>query len=284
MIESEDCQPGQENQIQSFFSFCHPIFSILQKPLSLYIIETTKAVSIHPGAGLLHLPVKERKPNDMKKHICILQTSFAKRDDTIAYLKEKLPDVKVSFITDDTLLADTRSAGAPTASVYARMSLYAQAAVLKGADLILNSCTSVGDVADEYAKTVAIPVVRIDEAMCREALSYGTRFAFLSTLPTSAPPIKRRLEALAAEQGKTVTADFYCEQEAWDALSSGNPQKHNELLINRLKELDQKNYDAILMAQISMRELLPVLGPTKTPVLCGFPSGLDYAVKILEEA
>lgn len=219
----------------------------------------------------------------MKKHICVLQTSFAKREDTIAYLKEKNPDVKISFITDDTLLTDTRNAGGPTPSVYARMSLYAQAAVLKGADLILNSCTSVGDVADEYAKTVEIPVIRIDDAMCRNALRLGTRFAFLSTVPTSAPPIRHHLESLAAQEERTVTTDFFFEKEAWDALCSGNPSRHNELLLKKIRQLDQENYDAILLTQISMRELLPELGPTNTPVLSCFPSGLDQVIKTLEE-
>ena len=27
-------------------------------------------------------------------HVCILQTSFAKRDDTIAFLKERVPGVR----------------------------------------------------------------------------------------------------------------------------------------------------------------------------------------------
>ena len=29
-----------------------------------------------------------------KPHVCILQTSFAKRDDTVAFLKEKVPGVR----------------------------------------------------------------------------------------------------------------------------------------------------------------------------------------------
>ena len=119
--------------------------------------------------------------------------------------------------------------------------------------------------------------------MCREALGLGTRFALLSTVSTSAPPIKRLLESFAAQEGKKITADFNFEQEAWDALCGGNPQKHNEILLDRLRKLDLENYDAILMTQISMRELLPVLGPMKGPVLCCVPSGLDLAVHKMEE-
>ena len=46
-------------------------------------------------------------------HVCILQTSFAKREDTVAFLKEKVPSVRVEFITDSTLLSDVRANGGP---------------------------------------------------------------------------------------------------------------------------------------------------------------------------
>ena len=51
-------------------------------------------------------------------HVCILQTSFAKGEDTIAFLKAKVPNVKVEFITDSTLLSDVRAAkGRPRPSL-----------------------------------------------------------------------------------------------------------------------------------------------------------------------
>ena len=100
-------------------------------------------------------------------HVTILQTSFAKRDDTIVFLKEKVPGVKVEFITDSTILADVRANGGPTKAVYDRMKLYAKAAEISGADLIVNSCSTVGEVADEYRKEVSIPVMKIEDPMCQ---------------------------------------------------------------------------------------------------------------------
>ena len=66
-------------------------------------------------------------------HVCILQTSFAKREDTVAFLKEKVPGVRVEFITDSTLLNDIRANGGPTQAVIDRMTLYAKAAAETGA-------------------------------------------------------------------------------------------------------------------------------------------------------
>ena len=87
-------------------------------------------------------------------HVTILQTSFAKRDDTVAFLQEKVSGVKVEFITDSTILADVRKNGGPTEAVFARMKLYTKATEISGADLIVNSCSTVGEVADVYAKEI----------------------------------------------------------------------------------------------------------------------------------
>ena len=40
-----------------------------------------------------------------------------------------------------------------------------------------------------------------------------------------------------------------------------------------IRKLDRGGYDAIVMAQVSMRALLPELGDVKTPMLCSFYSG-----------
>ena len=57
-------------------------------------------------------------------HVCILQTSFAKREDTVAFLKEKVPGVRVEFITDSTLLTDVRANGGPSPVSYTHLDVY----------------------------------------------------------------------------------------------------------------------------------------------------------------
>ena len=55
-------------------------------------------------------------------------------------------------------------------------------AVSDGADAILNCCSSVGEVADaaqNIGRYTGIPIVRIDEEMCREAARLGKRVAYL---------------------------------------------------------------------------------------------------------
>jgi len=135
-----------------------------------------------------------------------------------------------------------------------------------------------GDVAEICRKFSAVPVVRIDEPMAKEAVALGEKIALISTLETTQAPSRRLIQRLGAEAGKQMKIDKYVQQEAWEALATGDNKKHNEILLAEIRKLDSMGYDAIVMAQVSMRALLPALTDIKTPLLCSFYSGLDMVV------
>ena len=218
-----------------------------------------------------------------EKRIAVLQTSFAKREDTIAYLEERLPGITINFITDSSLLPEIRAAGKPTQPVIRRMTLYAMAAEAMGADLILNSCSTVGEVADIYAKVVSVPVIKIDDPMAKQAASLGDNIALIATLPTTLGPSRRAIQRYGQEYGRDMKFTESFEQSAWEALAAGDSKRHNDILIESIHRLDAAGFDAIVMAQVSMRALLPDLKDGKTPVLCSFYSGLDLVVDTIKE-
>lgn len=215
--------------------------------------------------------------------VCILQTSFAKREDTVDFLKKHVPNVRVEFITDSTLLNEVRANGGPTQRVIDRMTLYAKAAELSGADLIVNSCSTVGEVADIYAKAVSIPVMKIDLPMAREAVEHGERIALIATVETTLGPSQRLIEEEGWLKNKKMHCDQYLQTDAWCALQAGDPEEHNRLLLNKIRELDKSGYDAIVMAQVSMRALLPELKNIHTPLLCSFYSGYGAVAEKLNQ-
>jgi aspartate/glutamate racemase len=217
------------------------------------------------------------------KQLTILQTSFAQRDDTVAYLQQKIPGLKVTFITESDMLNDVREAGSPTPAVIERAILYTMAAAKAGADLILFTCSTMGDVAELCQKFSSVPVARVDEPMAKEALRLGDRIALISTVMTTQAPSRRLIERLAREAGRHVTLESRVEESAWEALVQGDRKTHNKILMESIRDLDKKGFDAIVMAQVSMRALLPDLKDVKTPLLCSFHSGLDMAVEKLTE-
>lgn len=151
---------------------------------------------------------------------------------------------------DPTILAEVREAGYVTAPPAARLiGMYMQA-VREGADAILNICSSVGEVADAaqgIAKYTGVPIVRIDEEMCREAVRKGKRIAVMATLQTTLAPTKNTVLRVAREMNRSV--------EIVDCMVEGAfglDQNQFKALMKKYAGAVADHADVILFAQGSM--------------------------------
>ena len=150
---------------------------------------------------------------------------------------------------DPSILAEVREHGYVTAGAAARLvGMYMQA-VSDGADAVLNCCSSVGEVADaaqNIGRYTGIPIVRIDEEMCREAARLGKRVGVLATLPTTLEPTKNTVSRVAREMNRHV--------ELVDGLVDAfgaDQDKFKALLCGKAAEIADQ-VDVILLAQGSM--------------------------------
>lgn len=148
------------------------------------------------------------------------------------------------------ILAQVREAGYVTSRAAAGLINVYMDAVAQGADVIFNICSSVGEVADcmqTAAAYIGVPIVRIDEEMCREAVRRGKRIAVLATLSTTLEPTKNTVKRVAREMG--------CQVELVDGLIDGafglNQEEFRKLLIQKAQEI-KDSADVILLAQGSM--------------------------------
>ena len=69
--------------------------------------------------------------------------------------------------------------------------------------------------------------------------------------------------------------------EAFKVLRAGDPDKHNEILLDEIDGLSQRT-DAIVMAQVSMSVLEPHLTNTRVPVYNSGRTGFEHARSLLE--
>lgn len=166
-------------------------------------------------------------------------------------VRQSLPkDTEFISNQDPSILAEVRDAGYVTASPAARLIGMYMKAVIDGADAILNICSSVGEVADSaqgVAKFTGIPIVRIDEEMCREAVRQGVRIGVMATLPTTLIPTKNTIMRVAREMNKRV--------ELVDVLVEGGfglDQDQFKVLMSQYAGEIRDNVDVILFAQGSM--------------------------------
>ena len=159
-------------------------------------------------------------------------------------------DAELLSLQDPSILAQVREAGYVTPAPAARLIGMYMDAIGQGADAVLNICSSVGEVADSVqtaAAYIGVPIVRIDEDMCREAVRLGSRIGVLATLPTTLEPTKGTINRVARAMGRHVTlVDGLID----GAFGLDQAQFRRLLLEAAGKIIDQ--VDVIVLAQGSM--------------------------------
>ncbi len=169
---------------------------------------------------------------------------------TKPFLKDN-PDVIQMDITDSSLIIDTQAAGFATPSVTRRMYNYMMSAVDAGADAILVTCTSVNTATKMIRSMIPIPVISIDEPVAAKAVECGVNIGILSSLATSANPVRQTILEQAGKKGKEVNIKIQVADGAFEALMSGNRPLHDERVRAALAVLQQE-VDVVVFAQISM--------------------------------
>lgn len=185
-------------------------------------------------------------------------------------VKKQLGDgVEMLSLQDPSILAEIREAGYVTAAPAARLIEMYMKAAEEGVDAMLNLCSSVGEVADcaqDVARYIGIPIVRVDEEMCREAVRKGKRIGVMATLPTTLTPTKNTILRVAREAGKHV--------ELVDCLVDGAFGLDQEQFRARLTEaaagiIDE--VDVVVLAQGSMAYAEPHLEAVYGKAFLGSP-------------
>lgn len=217
----------------------------------------------------------------MGKSVAIVQTSGVSTKDLHGLCEEMMPDVKLYDIIDSSLLAEVVANGGVTSAVRRRMATYFEMAQSIGVDAILNQCSSVSEVVDVAKPLIDIPIVKVDEAMARKAVSMGKKIAVVATVKSTMAPSSRLVEAMAREAGKEIELTQYLSDGAMVILiETGDRDKHNEMLLGEIERAAAEN-DVVVLAQGSMIVIEPLLAHIKTPVLTSPRLGVEYLKEVL---
>jgi aspartate/glutamate racemase len=190
--------------------------------------------------------------------LAIIHTTPATVDSLKALAAEYLPGCVLVNFVDDSILPQLAANGVNLAEVEHRLIHYARFAEEVGADIILEACSSVGEVVADMQAAVSIPIVRIDEAMAEEAVRRGTRLGVAATLQTTLGPTARLLQAKAEAAGKQVEIIPLLIEGAYQKLMSGDREGHDNLLVEKLQDLARRA-DVVVLAQASMARVLPAI-------------------------
>lgn len=211
----------------------------------------------------------------------VVHTFLYSVEDIKAQFKRYLPGVEMINIIDDSLLEEALANRGLTPGIISRMADYYQNLQELGCACALNQCSSVGESADIAAKIVRMPIVKIDGPMAKKAAEIGGKVAVIATAISTVEPSSRLVERYAKEAGKDVRVDRCYVEGAYDfLLKTGDKQKHNEMVIAKVKEA-AKDHNVIVMAQGSMYHLIPLIGNVGVPVLTSLETGVGQIRGVL---
>lgn len=199
--------------------------------------------------------------------------------------QEIIPDSRLINIIDDSLIQEVIKEGEVTNGVKRRLLRYFETAIKDiGADVVLNTCSSVSEVVDIACQLYATPIVKIDEPMAKKAVRNADRIGVMATLSTTLNPTIRLLEKQADQVNKKCEIINGLAEGAFTALSEGKNEEHDRLIMETANKLAEK-VDTLVLAQGSMARMKEKLvSSTGKPILTSPASGLEYVKKLLDDS
>jgi Asp/Glu/hydantoin racemase len=214
--------------------------------------------------------------------IFAVHTAMALVEPVTMLFREHLPQVNLYHIADDSLIREVIGNNGVTPAVRKRLLCYYQGAADAGACLVLNTCSSVGEVSEMARSFLSVPILRIDEPMAGTAVRMASRIGVMATLPTTLNPTAALIRKMAATQNKQVEITEGLANGAFQAMMSGDRNTHDRLIMEASGKIADK-VEVIVLAQGSMARMEPALAAaTGIPVLSSLLSGVlgvrDYLI------
>lgn len=166
------------------------------------------------------------------------------------------------------LLANAETAGGLTPEI-AQRTADALLALCEDADAVILTCSTLGpSVLITNRQVPPVPVLRVDQALAREAVRHGGTVAVLCAVETTLRPTRSLFEAMAVPTGATVNVCLV--EGAWAAFKAGDHGRYFALVAEAADQAARDGASRVALAQASMAEaagltrsgLRPLASPT----------------------
>lgn len=215
--------------------------------------------------------------------VCFFHTvaSLSGRFDELAV--DYIPAAEHFHVVDESTLDDLLDVGRLTPSIRNRICTQMELAQRGGADIVLDTCSSTSPAVDTARELVDVPIVKIDDPMTEQAVGLGDRIAVVATANSTLGPSTELVQRKADQRGQDVTIEASHVEGALDARTSGDLERHDELVSERADAL-AADFDVIVLAQASMSHLRPELDETfDVPVLSSPHMAMEHLAERVEE-
>ncbi len=211
-----------------------------------------------------------------------VHTALAMVEPVTQLFKEHLPDVKLNHIVDDSLIQEVIEFNRVTPAVAKRLVDCYHMAVHARADIIFNTCSSIGEIAQAARKMIPIPLLKIDDPMAIKAVESAQKIGVLATLPSTLAPTAKLLLTMSEELNKQIDIVEGLAEGAFQAVMSGDRETHDNLILEASKAVADR-VDVLVLAQGSMARMAGKLSEfSGKPVLSSPLSGVLGVKKYIE--
>jgi len=192
-------------------------------------------------------------------------------------------ELLVHNILDDFLASDPAATGAFSEVNERRLANDLANAALTGADVVAVTCSTMSPAIARLRPSFQVPVVAIDDAMCRLAVGCGRRVTILATARSTVGPTRAKLISEAAAAGKDIELEVLVCDEAYAAIKDGDKAGHDAIVEAAARSI--RNADVVVLAQASMAHLEgSVQGICGCPTLSSPSLCVAEIVGLLEKA
>jgi len=196
----------------------------------------------------------------------------------------RVPEAVLVHVADPSMLATAVAEGV-TEEVHHRLGGYARQLADGGAEAVLVTCSSVGEVAEAVAEEAGVPVLRVDAAMAAEAARHATapgaqgRVAVLATLASTLGPTQRLLEREGRDADPPLEVRATVVPGAADARAAGDQEGHDAAVADAVRAV-AGDVDVVVLAQASMAPAAEQAG-AGVPVLSSPESGVEELLRVV---
>ncbi len=181
------------------------------------------------------------------KTVAVLHTVPATVPMMKSMIRERYGEVNVVDWMDDSILPMLAEDPEKIPYVLEKLLTYAKFAERQGADLVLDACSSVGEIKDYAEGKLGIPLLRIDDPVTDYLAAHFKKIAVLATQPTTLRPSA----ALMMRKGPELEIVSRLVEGAAAAAAAGDQDRHDRLIADAVLEVMETG-DAVFLAQASM--------------------------------
>lgn len=191
----------------------------------------------------------------MKKIILIHTVQSILKSFPVQLQNTSEKNLQIDNILDEFIVTEANRTGQMSIANKNRLFFLLKSAELAAPDLIVVTCSTLTPLVGEIRQFIQVPVIAIDDAMCLEVAKNHRKIIVMATAESTFKPTIFKLQTDANSLERELDIDQLFVPKAMDYLNQGKQDKHDQLLLEAAQSLQNKDYDAIVLAQASMAHM-----------------------------